>query len=707
MQIASILKRISANSYNFIKQFIELKFILFNIVFLSIIYNGNAQPPEPAATLPPGYYLLRTDTSRMRFLMNAISDSLNVGQLKSIYIMARQGLSIAEKNNVDTMKGIFCFDIAKAFSYEIAEPDSAIFYYKKVLPYFPDKMSYYNLVSVREIMQRYLQQGNKNLVFAYLDSLHDRIDTMAISNPRRFGISSVMATVYQYYGMFKTAISLYVNSIEGMRQAGLPRSVGLPMANLAELYDESEDDTNAIRYAREALGYLGNMEFMGTAANLASYYTNLEQTDSARYFNKLADSVGAKIHNDMQLHVRGPFNDVDILCSEKKYAEARKVLAGVKPWIAKNDDKSYLPRYFISSASIDTAFHQWANAKDTLMLALAAAKKNGQEISVVIALQELSTVFTKLHNFQEAYRYQQEYMQHKDSMSSDETKSRLADFEAMYKTSQKEESIALLEKTNDIKDLRLKNSKQENALYLGASAFLLAATGTYFYQRNRRQKIQSQKSKAELQMQVFRAQMNPHFIFNSLTGVEYFILQNDKRKASAYLNKFASLIRIILSNSRKDVVLFADDLKTIKLYVDLELLRFNHNFCYITDVDESLMENDYKVPPLLIQPFVENAILHGFSSSQEKNLRLKISALRKGDYVIYMIEDNGIGRKESAANNALNKRNHQSLGLQITQQRIDLFNEQHKGESSVNIEDLYDEFLHPAGTKVTVKIKMI
>lgn len=208
-------------------------------------------------------------------------------------------------------------------------------------------------------------------------------------------------------------------------------------------------------------------------------------------------------------------------------------------------------------------------------------------------------------------------------------------------------------------------------------------------------------------MQVFRAQMNPHFIFNSLTGVEYFILQNDKRKASAYLNKFASLIRIILSNSRKDVVLFADDLKTIKLYVDLELLRFNHNFCYITDVDESLMENDYKVPPLLIQPFVENAILHGFSSSQKKNLRLKISALRKGDYVIYMIEDNGIGRKESAANNALNKRNHQSLGLQITQQRIDLFNEQHKGESSVNIEDLYDEFLHPAGTKVTVKIKMI
>jgi len=684
-----------------------LKITLFNIIFLLLISNGNAQLPEPSAPFPKAYYSLQTDTSRMRFLMNAINDSLNMGQLKLVYDMAGQGLSLAEKNKVDTMKGIFCFDIAKAFSYEIGKPDSAIFYYKKVLPYFPDKMSYYNLISVREIMQRYLQQGKKNLVFAYLDSLHDRIDTMAVSNPRRFGISSVMATVYQYYGMFKTAINLYVNSIEGMRQAGLPRSVGLPMANLAELYDESEDDTNAIKYAREALSYLANMEFMGTAANLASYYTNLGQTDSARYFNKLADSVGAKIHNDMQLHVRGPFNYIDILCSEKKYAEAKKVLARVKPWIEKNNDNSYLPRYFILWGSIDTGLHQWGNAKDTLLLALSAAKKNGQEISVVIALQELSAVFAKLNNFPEAYRYQQEYIHHKNSMSSDETKSRLADFEAMYKTRQKEESIALLEKTNDIKDLRLKNSKQKNALYLGASAFLLAATGTYFYQRNRRQKIQSQKSKAELQMQVFRAQMNPHFIFNSLTGVEYFILQNDKRQASVYLNKFASLIRIMLSNSRKDVVPFADDLKTIKLYVDLELLRFNHNFCYMTDVDENLMENDYKVPPLLIQPFVENAILHGFASSEKKDLRLKISALRNGDYLIYTVEDNGIGRKESAANNALNKPNHQSLGLQITKQRIDIFNEQHKAESSINIVDLYDEFLHPSGTKVTVKIKMI
>ena len=254
-------------------------------------------------------------------------------------------------------------------------------------------------------------------------------------------------------------------------------------------------------------------------------------------------------------------------------------------------------------------------------------------------------------NFPEAYRYLQEYIQRKDSLTNDETKSRLADFESMYATSQNEDHIALLQKDNDIKNLQLKNSRQWNVLYLGGFIFLLAATGIFFYQRNRHLKIQSQKIKTDLQMQVLRSQMNPHFIFNSLNGIEYFILQNDKRLASVYLNKFASLIRIILSNSRKELVPFTDDLQTIKIYVDLELLRFNHNFCYHTEIDKSLPDMDYRVPPLLIQPFVENAIIHGFAHSDKKNLELKISAKPEDEYIIYTIEDNGAGRSETSAYN--------------------------------------------------------
>ncbi len=671
--------------------------------------NTNAQTNEPSAPFPSNYYNIITDTARMRFLMNTISDSLNSGKLNLVYNMAREGAALAERNNLDTMKGIFYFDIGKAYAYEFDKPDSAIFYYKKVLPYYPDKLSFYNLVSMREIMERFVQAGKKDSVFAYLDSLHERIDTMDLTNSRRYGISSVMAGVYQYYGMFKTAITLYENSIEGLRKAGHPRDIGLPMANLAELYDESEDDINAVKYAREALGYLSgnNMPFMGTAANLATYYTNLNRIDSALYFNKLSDSVARLINNRVQEHVRNQFNYINILCNEKKYDEAKRALMLVKPWLDKNADQPDLVSYLISFATIDTGQHRWASAADTLLHALSIAKESGQEILIVLVLQELAAVNAKLNNFREAYRYQQQYLQYKDSLTSSETKSRLADFEAMNKTREKEIHIALLQKNNDIKNLQLKNSRQTNVLYLAGFIFLFVITGIFFYQRNRRLKIQSQKTKAELQMQVLRSQMNPHFIFNSLNGIENFILKNDKRQASEYLNKFASLIRVILANSRKEGVAFAEDMETIQLYIDLELLRFNNKFCYVKNIDPALLEFDYRVPPLLIQPFVENAIVHGFAYSSRKDLRLLVTVRLEDDYIIYKIEDNGVGRAEASAYNAITKSKHVSLGLQITNERINIFNEKHNARNALKIEDLYDLQGNASGTSVTIKVKTI
>lgn len=240
---------------------------------------------------------------------------------------------------------------------------------------------------------------------------------------------------------------------------------------------------------------------------------------------------------------------------------------------------------------------------------------------------------------------------------------------------------------------------------------IIVAGGVYLMVRRRITAIRKHASLrqkiAETEMMALRSQMNPHFIFNSLNGIEYYILQNEKRNASVYLNKFARLLRIILSNSRQDVVLFADDLQSIRLYIDLELLRFNHNFRYVADIDQALLDGDYRVPPLLIQPFVENAIIHGFAYSDRKDLKLKISAILRGEYVVYTVEDNGVGREKSADLNRLNRPNHASLGLQITRQRIGIFNEQNHGQSSLNIEDLFDDEQKPAGTRVTLKIKSV
>ena len=570
-------------------------------------------------------------------------------------------------------------------------------------------MGYYNIISIREIMERYAQTGNKDSTFAYLDSLHERIDTMDLTNPRRYDISSVMAGVYQYYGMFKTAISLYENSIEGLRKAGHRKDVGVPMANLAELYDESEDDTNAVKYAREALGYLSgiNMAYMGTAANLATYYTNLNRIDSALYFNSLADSVGRFTDNDAQVQFRGPMNYVDILCSEKKYGEAKKALTLVKPWLYKNADQTALVKFLISFADTDTGLHRWSLAKDTLERALSLARESGQEISIVLVLQDLAAVTARLNNFREAYRYQQEYMLHKDSLTNDETKSRLADFEAMYKTRQKEEQIALLQRDNDIKNLQLKNSRQKNALYLGSFIFLLAVTGIVFYQRSRRLKTEAQKIKAESQMQVLRSQMNPHFIFNCLNSIEYFIMQSDKRQASDYLNKFSSLIRSILDSSLNEMVPLMKDMETLNLYVELEQLRFNNKFNFKTYIDPVLQGGEYRVPPLLIQPFVENAIVHGLANSEEEQLTLTVTASLQDSVIKYVIQDNGIGREKARIYSMQNRPSHKSVGLKITEDRINRYNRTTQANESIFITDLYDKDRNPEGTRVEILLKAI
>ncbi|HEY2720787.1 MAG TPA: two-component regulator propeller domain-containing protein [Chitinophagaceae bacterium] len=212
---------------------------------------------------------------------------------------------------------------------------------------------------------------------------------------------------------------------------------------------------------------------------------------------------------------------------------------------------------------------------------------------------------------------------------------------------------------------------------------------------------------AETEMSALRSQMNPHFIFNSLNSIENFIMQNEKRLASSYLNKFARLIRIILDSSRNELVPLSKDLEALRLYVDLEQLRFNHKFSFNVHVDPSLLNGDYKVPPLLIQPYVENAIVHGLAHSEKDDLSLYVSVFPEEDYIHYTVQDNGVGRKLSFHYNLQNKPRHKSVGLAITEERIHIFNQKQHAKGQVMITDLFDENHQPSGTKVDILIKAV
>ena len=212
-----------------------------------------------------------------------------------------------------------------------------------------------------------------------------------------------------------------------------------------------------------------------------------------------------------------------------------------------------------------------------------------------------------------------------------------------------------------------------------------------------------QQQKTELEMQALRAQMNPHFIFNSLNSINRFILQNNKAQASEYLTKFSKLVRMILQNSQASLITLESELAALELYLDLEALRFEHHFDYKISIPKDMETEILKVPPLIIQPYVENAIWHGLMNKEEKG-HLDIEVSQTDDHLLLKITDDGIGRKQAALINSKKDGRHKSMGLKITADRIAMLHKLNGNESLITINDLVHADGSAAGTEVIIRI---
>ena len=236
------------------------------------------------------------------------------------------------------------------------------------------------------------------------------------------------------------------------------------------------------------------------------------------------------------------------------------------------------------------------------------------------------------------------------------------------------------------------------------SMILLLVLATYLLVVSRIRFIKKQanikQKMAEAETMALRAQMNPHFIFNCISSIDNFIQDNDKENASAWLNKFAKLIRNILDNSKNEVVPFWKDWETINLYLELEQLRNDQSFQYQLSADPALMNGHYKIPPLIAQPYIENAIHHGLKHRNDHNGLLSITATLVGNKLKYTIEDNGIGLTKAKEINAANRFTHQSYGLQLSKDRIDLFNED--DQDAIELIELKNANGMVTGTQVSI-----
>jgi tetratricopeptide (TPR) repeat protein len=294
------------------------------------------------------------------------------------------------------------------------------------------------------------------------------------------------------------------------------------------------------------------------------------------------------------------------------------------------------------------------------------------------------------------------FKEYNDTLQSRKSSQGLLDARIRYEADNHKKEVALL-------SLRLKNNRLLNIGFTGL--IILTAVIAFLIVRGakneeRRRLSELNRKISEMTQANLRQQMNPHFIFNTLNSIQYYMFQHDKLATNSYLTKFSSLMRKVLENSQHTSVPLRDELDALTLYLELECLRFKDKFEYTVTVDEEIDPLMYKVPTMLIQPYVENSICHGLKHIDEKG-SVKIDIKLGKDILICTIEDNGIGREAAREREVSNGNGHNSLGTRITNSRLDLVNSLYGTSLKTVYTDLKNENDEPAGTRVEIHIPIM
>ncbi|MBT3422355.1 MAG: histidine kinase [Bacteroidetes bacterium] len=269
--------------------------------------------------------------------------------------------------------------------------------------------------------------------------------------------------------------------------------------------------------------------------------------------------------------------------------------------------------------------------------------------------------------------------------------------------------IVLLEQDKQLFDIQLQSMEKDQLLITESNKYqrnliillfivvaLLVFALISAFQRIRIQK----KHNLFLDLKSLRTQMNPHFIFNALNSVNSFIAKNDEIKANKYLSSFSRLIRSILENSEYDFIPLSKEIEMLKSYIELENIRFADKFSYTFNIDKNINADEYRIPPMLIQPYIENAVWHGLRYKEKDGL-LKVEIIKEDSCLKVEIIDNGIGRTKSQELKTENQKKNKSKGIVNTTKRLEILNKLYKQNIELNIEDLNH---NQEGTKVTLTI---
>lgn len=421
----------------------------------------------------------------------------------------------------------------------------------------------------------------------------------------------------------------------------------------------------------------------------------LENYEQSLVFN---EKIGSN-----RIHVISNLGIAHVYVHQNKISEALDIFESILELSKDLGDMKIISEIYLNKGWAQLQDKNFEEAQNNLNKGLEIAKKYNLLSEMEEAYTFLADLWESQDDFKKSKKFFLEAVEVEEKISNDRNRRYVADLITRSEAEKKTNQIQVLAKENEIMNLKLR--RNQNTLLIGA--LLVSLFTLLLYILYRQTQLKSDKKLLTLEQSMLRSQMNPHFLFNSLNSIKLYIINNEKKNAVHYLNKFSKLVRKILESSSVREIALAEELETIELYMTIENIRFSNEIDFKIIVDEGIDLHIIKIPSLILQPFLENALWHGLSSKEgEKSIILQISIEKEG-YINISITDNGVGREAAEKLKESKVLKRKSVGIDITKERLANFSKDYQNTFEIEIQDLFDKQGEASGTRIILNIPTI
>lgn len=489
--------------------------------------------------------------------------------------------------------------------------------------------------------------------------------TESVKRSYNVALNSI-GNLYQTLGQYDLAIVQFKKALELERAINSKRGLAINNQNIGDCYEQKGELDIALEYYRKSLAYNEEID-----------------SDYGRIICK---------------------NSIALIYAKQGLShEAIEIFKPLHKKAMAIGDNFITSSVFINTGYAQTAIGEYALAKKNITRGLKMAEKSNMPTLIITSKRYLANLEEATGNYKEALKHQIDAEQYENEIVNHRNLNYMNEITLQYDNEKKNSQIASLAQEAELSRIKLR----KNQTTILVAALAIGLIGTMLFIMYRKYHSDNEKKVLSLEQNMLRSQMNPHFLFNSLNSIKLYIINNDKKNAVHYLNKFSKLVRRILEGSSLKEISLVEELETAKLYLKIENIRFSEEIRFEIDVAKEIDSEQVKIPSLVLQPFLENAIWHGLSSKEgEKRIWLKIYNLDKYHLGIDII-DNGVGRNASEKIKEKKVLKRKSVGIDITTERLANFSKDYQNDFELAIIDLIADSGEPDGTKVTLKIPTI